>query len=56
MSEIMALEANFARADLKKIPKLQPKIASMQFYKLHTSNPLELTLPPHSVGCLIIGG
>lgn len=55
MSEIMALEINFARADLKNTPKLQHKTSSMQIYKLHTSNSLELTLPPHSVGRLFIG-
>lgn len=49
----MALEINLARADPKNAPKLQHKIASMQFYKLHTSNSLQLTLPPHSVGRLI---
>lgn len=46
----MALKIYFARVYIyiyKNIHKLQHKTASMQFYKLHTSNSHKLTLPAH---------
>lgn len=43
MSEIMALEVNFARADLKKTPKLQPKHAISQI--AHKQFPCAYTPP-----------
>lgn len=54
MSEIMSLEINLAKADLKKTP--QTTTQDCKHAILQIAHKLELTLPPHSMGCLIISG